>query len=337
MSGPRHLLRRWVALWDARETGESLALVRILVPLVILYDLLEVALRGLVMPLWGAIEHGGIGPARLAEPACTFYAWFGASPASTWALYLLTVLSAVSMALGLFSRTSACVLLFTYAQLAQLSPDADRGIDTLLRNVLLVLALAPIGATWSLDALRREGRFASGRAVVAWPRYVIVAQLVVLYFFAGMLKQSANWSWAGGYGALFLVLHKPHFVSFAIPHAWLVAGYPLTQVATFATVTWERAAIFLPVLLAMRGSTRPGPVARRVNRLRLLEVWVGTGVAFHLALAVLLALGPFPWGCLALYPAMARPGTIARWVARVTSRRAQRAPTPALEVEATDA
>ncbi|MET0340657.1 MAG: HTTM domain-containing protein [Polyangiales bacterium] len=321
---------RWVAFWDARETGESLSLVRILVPLVIAYDLIETALRGLVMPLWGALEHGGMGPARLDEPICAFYAWFGASPTSTWTLFALTVLSAVTMALGLFSRLSAWTLLVTYAQLAALSPDADRGIDTLLRNVLLVLALAPIGATWSLDALRAEGRLTRDRRVPAWPRYLIVAQLVVLYFFAGMLKQSANWSYAGGYGALFLVLHKPHFIGVEVPHAWLVAAYPLTQAATFATVTWERAAILLPGLLALRGMARPGRLGALVNRLRVLEVWVGMGIAFHLALAVLLALGPFPWGCLALYPALAAPRTLRRWATALGSVRTRRASVPPL-------
>ena len=137
----RRLLCGWVRLWDRRETGESLALVRIFVPLVILWDLVEVALRGLVIALWAPVEHGGIGPASVSDPVCAFYAWFGATVTSTWVLFALTLASAATLALGLFSRLSACVLLLCYAQLGALSPDADRGIDTLLRNVLLVLAL----------------------------------------------------------------------------------------------------------------------------------------------------------------------------------------------------
>lgn len=312
---------RWVRLWSRRETGEALALVRIAVPLVILYDLGETALHGLVRALWAPIEEGGIGPASYADPVCTFYAWFGASAASAYALFALTCLSAVSLALGLFSRSSALVLLFGYAQLGLLSPDADRGIDTLLRNVLVILVVAQSGATLSLDARRATGRFLSGRRVPAFPRYLIVAQLVVLYFFAGMLKQSANWSVEGGYAALFMVLHKPHFVSIQLPHDLLVRLYPLTQVGTFATVTWERAALLLPVLLYLRSTAaRPGRLRKLVNRARLLELWVGMGVFFHLALAVLLALGMFPWGCLALYPALAAPRTLARWGIALAAR-----------------
>lgn len=317
----RGLLSRWVRLWDRRETGESLALVRILVPLVILWDLVEVALRGLVVALWAPVELGGIGPASVSDPVVAFYAWFGASITSTWVLFGLTIASSLTLALGLCSRLSALVLLFAYAQLGALSPDADRGIDTLLRNVLLVLALSPAGATLSLDALIREGRLHSDREVHAWARYLIIAQLVVLYFFAGILKQSANWSFSGGYAALFLVLHKPHFTRFGIPHEWLVALYPLVQLATFATVTWERAAVLLPLMLYLRSTAeRPGRVRALCNRLRLLELWVATGVFFHLALAVLLTLGMFPWGCLALYPALASPRTLRQWAVFARAR-----------------
>ncbi len=312
------LLGRWFRLWERRETGEALALVRILVAAVILYDLLEVARLGLVCPLWAPIEEGGIGPARHAEPVALFYEWFGASARSAWLLFSLACAAASALALGLFSRFSALALWFAWVQLAQLSPDADRGIDTLLRNVLVVLACAPAGATLSLDARRREGRFVSEREVSAWPRYLIVAQLVLLYFSAGMLKQSAAWSAHGGYGALAQVLHKPHYTRFEVPHAWIAALYPLVQAGTFTTVIWERSALLLPLLLWLRATqARGGQLRRWVNRLRVLELWVATGMFFHLALAAVLALGIFPWGCLALYPALAEPRTLRAWAARV--------------------
>lgn len=311
----------WVAFWARTETGESLALVRILVPLVMLYDLCEAAARGLVVPLWAPIEEGGIGPASYAEPLCVFYEWFGASASGAWTLFALACASALTLGLGWFTRTSALVLLFSYAQLGQLSPDADRGIDTLLRNVLLVLAVSGAGATLSVDARRATGSFVRDRLVLAFPRYLIIAQLVLLYFFAGILKQSANWSYEGGYAALFLILHKPHFATVLFPHTWLVRCYPLMQAGTFATVVWERTALLLPALLYVRATAeRPGRLRHLVNRLHLLEIWVATGVFFHLALAALLALGMFPWGCLALYPALAAPATWRRWYVALVAR-----------------
>jgi hypothetical protein len=313
-------LVRWQRLWDRREGAESLALIRMFVPLVILYDLVEVIRLGLVVPLWAPIEEGGMGPASYVEPAILFYRWFGASAHSAQLLVALTCCAALSLGLGVFARSSAAVLLFSYAQLGQLSPDADRAIDELLRNVLFVLIFASSSATLSLSSRIRSGRFRSDLQVAAWPRYVIVAQLVLLYFFAGFYKQSASWSYAGSYEALFRILQQPHQVAHELPHWLLVAAYPLVQLGALATVLWERAAIGLPLLLFLRATRERGGLLRRwAERLHLLELWVATGIIFHLSLAVLLKLGIFPWGCLALYPALARPDTLVRWAERASA------------------
>jgi len=326
LSALGRLLLGWVALWDRRETADSLALVRIFVPFVILWDLLEVLRLGLVAPLWAPIDEGGIGPATYAEPVSVLYGWLGASTSTAWWLYALTMVSALSLCVGFFSRVSALVLLFAYSQLAQLSPDADRGIDTLLRNVMIVLAFSRAGATLSVDTYRKHKRWVSDELVMAWPRYLVVAQLTLLYFFAGMLKQASNWSYSSGYSALWLVMEKPHFVKYDLPRAWVLPLYPMFQAGTLATVVWERSAIAMPVLLWLRSTKeRAGKLRAFINRARLLEVWVGTGIFFHLSLALLLALGAFPWGCLALYPAMANPRTWRAWYARVARYRSERA------------
>jgi hypothetical protein len=300
--------------------------VRIFVPFVILWDLLEVLRLGLVAPLWAPIDEGGIGPATYAEPVSVLYGWLGASTGTAWGLYALTMASALSLCVGFFSRVSALILLFAYSQLAQLSPDADRGIDTLLRNVMIVLAFSRAGATLSVDAYRKHKRWVSDELVMAWPRYLVIAQLTLLYFFAGMLKQASNWSYSSGYSALWLVMEKPHFVKYELPRAWVLPLFPMFQAGTLATVVWERSAIAMPVLLWLRSTKgRAGKLRAFINRARLLELWVGTGIFFHLSLALLLALGAFPWGCLALYPAMANPRTWRAWAARVARYRSERA------------
>ena len=321
------LLSRWVRLWSRQESAESLALVRIFVGMVILYDLAEVARFGLVRVLWAPIEEGGLGPASYAQPTVLFYELFGASVVSAWALFAIAVTAALCLSSGLFAGASALLLLFAYAQIEKLSPDGDRGIDTLLRNALLILVFARSDRTWSLWSRIRYGSFASGRELPAWPRYLLCAQLTLLYCFAGFLKQSSNWSHQSGYAALSMVLHKPHLVRTELPHEWLMALYPLTQIGTFATIVWERSAIFLPILLWLRGTAaRGGSVRGFINRARLLELWVAIGVSFHLALAALLALGIFPWGCLALYPALATGGRfsfIRVWRRKTTAQSAR--------------
>jgi len=318
----RTALERWVRFWDEREGAESLALVRIGVGAVVLWDLFWVARLGLIGALWAPIEEGGIGPASYAQPICTFYRVFGASSGSAYALFAIATLAALGVTLGRFSRTSALVLVFASGELAQLSPSADRGIDTLLRNVLLVLACSGAGACWSLDArgAPRQPDAPGGRLIPAWPRYLLIVQLVILYFTAGMLKQSAPWTSLGGYYALYKVLQQPHYARFALPHELLAALYPFLQLSTLLTVWFERLAFALPLLLWLRRTrARAGRVRAALNRARLLEIWIALGIMFHLALAFGMELGIFPWGCLAIYPALARPERVRNWYAAIAA------------------
>ena len=298
-------LSRYVAFWDRREPPHALALVRIGVGLVILYDLLQIAQLGLIVPLWGPLEAGGIGPTAYERPRVLFYRVLGASAGSAHALFALSALAALGLALGCFTRSSALVLMVCSAEAAVLAPDADRGIDALLRNVLAVLALSGAGRCWSIDARR-----APAASIPAWPRYLLIAQLVLLYFWAGMLKQSAAWSSLGGYSALFGVLNKPHYARFALSHELLRAVYPALQAATIGTLLFERSAILVPLWLWLRA--QPGRWSALVRRARIFELWLATGVVFHLALALFTQLGIFPWGCLALYPALLRPEAVQR-------------------------
>jgi hypothetical protein len=311
----------WVRFWDRREPADVLALVRIGVALVIVCDLLQAARLDLVELLLAPIEDGGIGPTSRSAPIGELYTWIGASRTSAWLLFALTSLSALSLLLGLFTRSSALLLVLAYAQLAHVVQLGDRGIDALLRSALLILACSRAGATMSLDARLFHGRWLRDDEQPAWPRYLILAQLLLMYFWAGMLKQGSSWTSIGGYPALFIVLNHPHYASFALPPALLGAAYPGLQLATITTLLFERGALLVPFLLWLRATReRGGKLRGLVARLRLLELWVATGVLFHLGLAVVLDLGIFPWGCLALYPALASPHSVRAWFARARLR-----------------
>jgi hypothetical protein len=196
-------------------------------------------------------------------------------------------------------------------QLSALAPAGDRGIDALLRGVLVLFALSGAGATWSVDARLRSGSFKRLAIIPSWPRYLIVAQLCLVYVTAGILKQSPEWTSMDGYSALWRVLNTPHISRFEWSSDTLSRLYAPLQAATVTTLIFERGAVFLPWLLWLRAHpTRGGWVGSCVRRARLLELWIVTGVVFHLLLAVLTKLGIFPWGCLALYPALAQPRSV---------------------------
>jgi len=166
------VLPRWVRFWNAYEPAQALACVRIGVGLVLLADFPRIAELGLFDALWAPVDAGGIGHGRSGQPVCMLYALLGASRTSALVLLVLACASASTLALGLYSRTSALALLFVSTQVAQLSPDADRGVDTLLRNVMIVLAFSQAGRTLSVDAYRKHKRWVSDELVLAWPRYL---------------------------------------------------------------------------------------------------------------------------------------------------------------------
>jgi hypothetical protein len=55
---------------------------------------------------------------------------------------------------------------------------------------------------------------------------------------------------------------------------------------------------------------------RTLRRTRYFAWFVATGIVFHVSLAVTTNLGIFPWGCLALYPALFRPQDVHALAAR---------------------
>lgn len=288
------------------------------VALTMIADYAQTAAMGLVDVIWAPMFEGGLSAATSLKPLSYAFAWFGASAATARVVFGVALLSSLCLGVGLFSRTSALVAMLASAQLGDIMPDGDRGIDILLRNVLIVLSLSPAGATWSLDARRRCGSFSAppGLLAPAWPRYLLIAQLVVMYFSAGVQKVSSPWSSSGGYSALYYLLNHPHYASFDF--RWVGRVYPLTQFGTFMTLFFEQSAPLVPLALYYRHTRgRPGQLRRLFNGSHFFVVWAAVGAAFHLLLAITLNLGIFPWGVLALYPAFFSPRELFAFVARV--------------------
>jgi hypothetical protein len=264
----------WVAVCDRRESPSRLALVRILVAVVLLVDLIVAGALGVVEAVW----PGGT-------------AW-----------WIAAIVLAVLFGAGAATRVSGLALVVVYARLAALAPDADRGIDALFRVAIGILALSGSHACASVDAwvLRKLGR-AMPAQVPSWPRHLLVLQLVWMYFSAATFKTQAPWTPFGGFSALGLILADPHFARFG--PGWIGAVYPLTQAGTALTVLFEwTSPIFLYACLE-----RPGRVGRALRFIRFRWAWLAVGAGFHVALAVTMRLGIFPYGVLALYPAFFAP------------------------------
>jgi hypothetical protein len=280
--------RWWVAVLDRREPPTALALVRIGLATVLLVDYLDVWRAGLVGPLWSRPPDGfAIGDALLGAHA----------------LWLIATLALVLIAVGAATRVACIAFVLASAQLAALTPDGESALDMLARVVFVILALSGCNARWSIDALvfRRPAG-----AIPAWPRYLLLLQLVWVYFSGGIDKSIAAWGPTGGFTALANALQDPHAARFG--PAWVGAVYPLTRVATALTMAFELAA--------------PLFVVAYFRRWRVRWVWIGLGVAFELGIAIGLRLGSFPYGMLALYPVLLQPEELQRLNAPVPAKRA---------------
>jgi hypothetical protein len=270
----KRLWERWVALWDRREPATALALVRILVAVVLLVDYLWLAKLGMV--------HAMFSPPPLGYANADAVMWYG-----------LVVGALACTAMGAATPLACIVFAYASARLSGASPNSEAGSDALMRIVFPILALSRCNARWSVDAwvMRRLGRpFAE--EVPAWPRYLLLLQLVWVYFSGGQNKASASWGPFGGFTALANALLEPGPAR--LPTGMVVALYPLWRVGTALTMAFELGA---PIYL----------LAYAKDWRRVRWAWIGLGVMMELGIAVGLKLGSFPYVMLALFPVLLKP------------------------------
>lgn len=302
---------RWALLWDQREDPVILAVIRVAVASVLLFDLGWIAHLGIVDVLFTPQEGGGLPDVLSRDPVPELYRWFPSTPSTAWMAYGTLVGALVCFGAGFLTPVSGLVAVLVSAQLAQVLPLGDRGIDTLLRNVILVLSFSSCGRRLGVDALL----FGVRRVAPAWPRHLLILQLSVVYFCAGIQKTALAWTPLGGLSALFLILQDPSIAAFRFD--WLAHVYPLTQLATGTTMVFEWSACLLPLVYWYRYTrAQPGRLRAWFNAYRPLRAWVLLGVGLHAGIALTMSLGIFPFAMLALYPALLHPDELWRLLGR---------------------
>jgi hypothetical protein len=147
-----------------------------------------------------------------------------------------------------------------------------------------------------------------------------------VYFSAAQHRGDEDWWFRGGLSALGKILSDPHFAR--LPPGILGEVYLVTQAGTIGTMIFELSApLMLLWIWYERTAKRPGLLRRAAVLLRFRWLWMAMGVSFHLGIALTMRLGVFPFGMLALYPALFHPREVraaldaARaWVAAGASR-----------------
>ena len=309
----RSAWRTWVQLWDHREAPHSLALIRILLGLVVCWDLFWIGWLDLVVPLMATPDVGGFSPALARPRPPLWFQWTPHTVESAWLLYGLLLGSAIGWTTGTFTRLSMLVFVLCSAQFEQILPNASRAIDTLIRNVLLILLFSESHRVASVDSWLRAkwGGSSLAPTIPAWPRHLIVLQLVIMYFLAGIQKFGVTWMPMGHFSALYLILQDATMAVRRFDFLAQPPWYQLTQVSTAITLLWEWST---PILLwsfwCRHTHDRPGRLRAWTLRFQPHLWWAGVGVIFHILIAATLQLGIFPWAMLALYVAFIHPNQL---------------------------
>jgi hypothetical protein len=154
--------------------------------------------------------------------------------------YGLTLLAALFTALGLFTRISSIALLVGVTTLHHRAPDILHSGDTLVRAMLLYIAVAPSGAAVSLDryfALKRGAAPAVPPDVSLWPQRMMQIQVAILYFTTVWHKSFGNW-WLNG-TATWYPPQLDEFDRFPVPAFF--DQQPMLAITTYGTLIVELA------------------------------------------------------------------------------------------------
>lgn len=295
---------RWLALLKERENGTSLALFRIACGLTVVCTIGTVVVHGLAPVIWLDAADGGY--SKLDDNPWLFRLIGGVNPLTLWSMIGVCMGFGVALIVGWGGRITAFVVLQSFLAISHINSHIGGCDDQLIGNALWLVVLSRSTATLSLDCRRRTGSWHSEELIPAWPRYLAIFQLVLVYFTTGVQKLSITWTPAGGYSSLYYFLQEPSFQRWDM--SWLAWVYPLTQIATAISWTWEvTSPLLLLALWYRRTRTQPGRLRAFFNRIHFRELFVVIGVGMHLGVWIFIGLGPFTWITLSIYVCLFRP------------------------------
>jgi uncharacterized membrane protein YphA (DoxX/SURF4 family) len=124
-------------------------------------------------------------------------AYFGLSErAVLWSVWLLLMVAALLVIVGLFCRISSVVLWLLYVCTAKSAELLSYGVDNFTIIGLFYLAIAPLPDSSSLDA-RWRGIRPPSAALHGLHRRVLQFHMCIIYFFGGISKCAGHGWWNG--------------------------------------------------------------------------------------------------------------------------------------------
>ncbi|MCX7421232.1 MAG: HTTM domain-containing protein [Planctomycetia bacterium] len=160
------------------------------------------------------------------------------TPASLWAMHVLTLTTFALLTIGLWTRAVSVLAFLCTISYAYRTPGALYGLDQVNGFLSLYLMLGPSGSRFSVDAWRakRAGRSLDRPSVTANIAVRLMqCQLCVIYLFAGLSKLQGQTWWTGL--AVWGGVANQEYQTLDL--TWLADWPLLVNFLTHATVAWE--------------------------------------------------------------------------------------------------
>ena len=246
----------------ATNLRASLSVFRIVFGVVMIFSVLRTIAKGWVKTLY-------------IDPTFYFsyYGFEWVKPLGTlgmYALFILMVISAFGILIGLYYRINAVIFFisFTYVELIDKANYLNHYYLVSLISFLLIFIPAHYG--FSLDCLRKPSLLKRG--IHIWAVHILKIQIGIVYFFAGVAKLNPDWLLE----ALPLKIWLPAKAEVPIIGTWL-----LREEVSYL-FSWFGALYDLSVaFLLLYSRTR-------------IFAYVAV-IVFHIATAVLFPIGVFPY------------------------------------------
>jgi predicted DCC family thiol-disulfide oxidoreductase YuxK len=229
-------------------------------------------------------------------------------------LFALWMTALGLLAAGWFTRTSAIVAWVLAMSFHHRAMTVLNGGDDVAVQILFYLVIAPAGAAWSIDSLRRrmksyqqpeagfespDARPASTPTLISpWSVRLIQIQLALIYFSTALSKMEPSWNndWLTG-EAMYWVFNDVMLMRW--PYAMLPVPMWICRLLSWGTMAFE---LSFPLLIWWP---------------RFRPWLLGVGVVFHLAIFGMMEIGCFGPYMLCFYPIFLSAPAVAGAVRRL--------------------
>jgi len=248
----------------------SLALLRIGTALIIIYDLINRSLY-----LSAHYTDAGILPRKaiMKDGTNFFYASFHLMSGDGFVqatLFFIAGLFAIALLLGYRTKLMTIVSWLMLLSLYNRCSIIVYGGDTLLLLILFWGMFLPLGARWSLDSVLAKNlakqSAASNKNVATLGTFAFLVQIIIVYWFAAMLKSEPEWT--KDFTAIYYVLSNIEFGSSL--GDFLLKYSSLLKLLTFTVLFYEFVG---PLLLLI-----PSGLIRTIAVLGFVMLQAGIGI-----------------------------------------------------------